>query len=56
MHRNQLREIVRDVDVVCAIAPIVQKYNLTVEATTQLLEQLSVPRAGYVARVVGQSV
>jgi hypothetical protein len=56
MHRHQLREIIRDVDIVCAITPIVQKHHLTVDATTELLAQLSVPRARHLAALVRQSI
>jgi hypothetical protein len=39
MHRHQLREIIHDVNIVCAITPIVQRHHLTVDATTDLLTQ-----------------
>jgi hypothetical protein len=56
MHRHQLREIIHDVNIVCAITPIVQKHHLTVDATTELLTQLSVPRARHLAALVRQTV
>lgn len=56
MHRHELREIIQDVDIVCAITPIVRKHHLTVDATTDLLTQLSVPRARHLAALVRQSV
>jgi hypothetical protein len=56
MHRRQLREIIHDVDILCAITPIVQKHQLTVDATTELLTQLSIPRARHLAALVRRSV
>jgi hypothetical protein len=56
VHRQQLREIIHDVDIVCAITPIVQKHHLTLEATTELLTQLSIPRAGHLAALAQRSV
>jgi hypothetical protein len=56
MHRRQLREIIHDVDTVCAITPIVRKPDLTVEATTELLTQLLVPRARRLAALVQKTV
>ncbi len=51
MHRRQLREIIHDVNIVSAITPIVQKHHLTVDATTELLTQLSVSRATHLAEL-----
>lgn len=45
MHRRQLREIIRDVDIISAITLILRKHHLSVEATTDLLTKLSNPLA-----------
>jgi hypothetical protein len=55
MHRTKLREIIHDAEIVCAIRPIVQRHRLPLEATTQLLTQLSVPRARQLAELVDKS-
>ena len=54
MRQNHLREVLRDVDVACAITPIVRKNHLTAAATAELLTQLHVPRPTSVANLVEQ--
>jgi hypothetical protein len=53
MHRTELKEIIRDVDIACAVRPIVQKHHLSVENTTELLTKALIPRARGVAELVG---
>jgi hypothetical protein len=48
--------IIHDVNIVCAITPIVQKHHLTVDATAELLTQLSVRRARHLAALVRKTV
>ena len=55
MRQNHLREVLRDVDVACAITAVVRKNHLTAAATTELLKQLQVPRASSVANLVEQT-
>jgi hypothetical protein len=51
MHLIQFREIMRDAEVAYAIHPIVRKYLLSVNDTTQALIACGVPRAANVARI-----
>ena len=51
MHVIQFREIMRDAEVAYAIHPIVRKYRLTVNDTTNALIACGVPRAANVARI-----
>ena len=51
MHLIQFREIMRDAEVAYAIHPIVRKYLLTVEDTTEALIACGVPRAANVAHI-----
>jgi hypothetical protein len=51
MRRKQLRQIIRDVDVACAIRPIMRRHLLTLEATVDMLTKCGVERAGSVARL-----
>jgi hypothetical protein len=52
MRRHHLTELIRDVDVARAITPVVHKHSLSIETTTDLLNQLAVPRARSVAESV----
>ena len=52
MHQTQVREIIRDVDIAHAIAPIARRRQLSVAALTDLLTQASIPRARRVAEMV----
>jgi hypothetical protein len=51
MHLTQFREIMRDAEIAYAIHPIVRKYLLTVEDTTEALIACGVPRAAKVAQI-----
>jgi hypothetical protein len=51
MHLIQFLEIMRDAEVAYAIHPIVHKYLLTVEHTTEALIACGVPRAANVAQI-----
>ena len=51
MHRNLLREMMRDAEVAYAIHPIVLKYDLTIEDTTKALTACGIPRAANVAQI-----
>ena len=52
MRQNHLREVLRDVDVACAISAVVRKHHLTAAATAELLTQLQVPRPSSVSDLV----
>jgi hypothetical protein len=51
MHQIQFREIMRDAEVAYAIHPVVLKYRLTLEATTNALITCGVQRAANVAQI-----
>jgi hypothetical protein len=51
MHQIQLRQILRDADVACAILPIVRKHLLTVEQTAEALLACGVDRPVNVAHI-----
>jgi hypothetical protein len=51
MHLIQFREIMRDAEVAYAIHPIVRRYRLSVEDTTEVLIACGVPRAANVAQI-----
>jgi hypothetical protein len=51
MHLIQIREIMRDAEVAYAIHPIVRRYRLSVEDTTDVLIACGVPRAANVAQI-----
>lgn len=51
MHRIQFDQILRDVDVVHAISPIVREYRLSEDQIEQALLQLHIPRAADIAAI-----
>jgi hypothetical protein len=56
MHRIELDQILRDVEVVNAISPIVRRHRLTEGDTEKVLLELHVPRAASVARITCRSL
>lgn len=55
MRQHELRDMIRDVDIACAIRRIVRRHALSVQATSELLTKLHVPRAGSVAELATHS-
>ena len=51
MHLIALREIIRDVEVACAIRPIILRHHISLDDTVAALNALGVPRARGVARI-----
>ena len=51
MHLIQFREMMRDAEVAYAIHPMMRKYLLTVEDTTEALIACGVPRAANIAKI-----
>ena len=51
MHLIQFRKIMRDAEVAYGIHPIVRRYRLSVEDTTEVLIACGVPRAANVAQI-----
>ena len=52
MHRKEVRNLVRDVQVASIIFPVVNRHHLAQLAVENYLTELEVPRAGNVARMV----
>ena len=52
MHHTTVREIIRDIDIACAISAIVHERQMTHAETRDALIALHVPRAAEVASLV----
>jgi hypothetical protein len=56
MHRIELDQILRDVEVISAISPIVRRHRLSEGDTEKVLVKLHIPRAASVARITCRQV